>query len=197
MSTMAYWNGMTWGVSMSEVAFLDKLVTGYSYQTQTNADKDGESPTENVGMKDMEISFTTTYRVETGTPDIRGKIQQWGSMVGQAAPLIIGGSVFGPDKMQLQDVSITETTIDARGVFRAAVISFKFVEYKEKAESGTTSSSSDSGGSGETAVSVGASSSSKKTKKTVTMQNTSNNTAVVTSTRKVKDVDVGGKVAFK
>lgn len=55
--TMAYWNGMTWGVSPQEIAFLDKLVTGYSYQTSTNADKEGESPTEDVGMKDMEISF--------------------------------------------------------------------------------------------------------------------------------------------
>lgn len=158
---MAYWNGMTWGVSNQEVAFLDKLVTGYSFQTQTNADKDGESPTENVGMKDMEISFTTTYRVETGTLDIRGMINKWGSLVGKAAPLIIGGATFGPERMQLNEVNVTETRLDAKGVFRAATLSFKFVEYKENQSSGKTTGSTNS------AVSVGASADDKKSKKTV------------------------------
>lgn len=188
--TMAYWNGMTWGVSPQEIAFLDKLVTGYSYQTNTNADKEGESPTEDVGMKDMEISFSTTYRVETGTSNIRGKIEQWGAQVGSAAPLIIGGSVFGSARMQLQDVSVQDTYIDASGNFRAVTLSFKFVEYKEK--SSGTSSKNDSD---KTAVSVGASKSSKGANKTVTMK-TNGSTATVTP-RRVKDVDVKGAVTFR
>lgn len=163
MSTMAYWNGMTWGVSNKEIAFLDKLVTGYAFQTQTNADKDGASPTENVGMKDMEISFTTTYRVETGTLDIRGIINKWGSLVGKAAPLIIGGATFGPPRMQLQEANVTETRLDAKGVFRAATISFKFIEYKENKSSGKKTTT----GSTNSAVSVGASAEDKKSKKTV------------------------------
>ena len=187
--TMAYWNGMTWGVSPQEIAFLDKLVTGYSYQTSTNADKEGESPTEDVGMKDMEISFSTTYRVETGTSNIRGKIEQWGSQVGNVAPLIIGGSAFGAARMQLQDVSIQDTYIDASGTFRAATLSFKFVEYKESKSSGTSSKDD------KTAVSVGASKSSKHSNKTASLK-TNGTTATVTP-RRVKDVDAKGTVTFR
>lgn len=163
---MAYWNGMSWGVSEKEIAFMTSFSTGFSYQTSTNADKEGASPTENVGMNDISISFETTYRVETGTRDIRGKIEQWQALVGKAAPLIIGGNTFGPDRMQLQEVKLNDNYVDANGVFRAATISFTFNEYKDEPSSGTSSKTSSGS---ETAVDVGASASAKKSKKTVSI----------------------------
>ena len=87
---MAYWNGMKWEVSSKQIAYLESLTTAYSIDTDTNADKEGKKPTEQIGKSLIEISFNTTYRVETGTSDIRGMLKKWESMIGKSAPLIIG-----------------------------------------------------------------------------------------------------------
>lgn len=163
---MAYWHGMTWGVTENEIAFLESLSTGFSYQTSTNADKNGASPTENVGMEDISVTFETTYRVETGTRDIKGKLDQWQALVGKAGPLIIGGNVFGPERLQLKDVKAGDISVNAQGRLRAMKISFTFVEYKDEVSSGTSSTTSSGS---ETAVGVGASVSTKESKKTVSI----------------------------
>lgn len=141
--TMAYWNGMTWGVSNKQIAFLESFTTSFGIETKTNADKDGESPTEQVAKSLVEFSFNTTYRVETGTRDIRGTIDAWRSRVGKTGPLIIGNSTFGPDKMQLQSVDVSDLRVDASGVMRAVTLGFKFKEFAET-ESGVTTSTSPS-----------------------------------------------------
>ena len=68
---MGYWNGMRWEVSGRQIAYLESLTTAYSIDTDTNADKEGQKPTESVGVGLIEVSFNTTYRIETGTLDIR------------------------------------------------------------------------------------------------------------------------------
>lgn len=128
MATMAYWRGMTWGVSTKEIAYLESLTTVFAIETQTNADKEGESPTETVAPSLIEFSMNTTYRVETGTKDIRRKIEQWKALVGKSGPLIIGGATFGPDNVQLQSVGVSNLEIDARGRMRAVNLAFKFKE---------------------------------------------------------------------
>ena len=51
---MAYWNGMRWEVSGRQIAYLESLTTAYSIDTDTNADKEGQKPTESVGA----VSYT-------------------------------------------------------------------------------------------------------------------------------------------
>lgn len=155
---MAYWNGMTWECSPRVISYLESLSTSYSMKTDTNADKEGNAPTEQVGFEDEEISLSTTYRIETGTSDIRGMIATWKSMIGLAAPLIIGQEVFGPDNVQLQSVSLSNVSIRPNGVFTAATLSFKFKEFREDVEEVSESEST-------SAVSVGANSSDKSSKK--------------------------------
>ena len=162
---MAYWNGMQWGVSRSEVTYLESLTTAYSIDTSTNADKEGESPTETVGMSLIEIAFNTTYRIETGTSDVKGILEQWKSKIGKTGPLIIGSTVFGPDKMQLQSVNVSNIQINAKGMMRAASCAFKLKEYAEEAAGAKSVN-----GITDTAVSIGATSADKESKKTVNIE---------------------------
>lgn len=162
---IAYWNGMTWECSPSMISRLDSLSTSFSMQTETNADKEGVSPTETVGLNAIEISLSTTYRIETGTHDIKGIISAWKFKVGEAAPLIIGSEIFGPDKVQLQSVSVSNVQMRKNGFFTAATLNFKFKEYIE--EPVVASVSKAVGVNSNSAVSVGASASDKASKKTM------------------------------
>ena len=158
---IASWNNMTWDCSPSEITFLEGLSTSRAIKTESNNDKKGKSPTEKVGFAEEEISLSTTYRVETGTKDIRGVYEQWRSLVGQAAPLIIGSSTFGPSKVQLTSVSISNISMRANGVFTAATLSFKFKEFADAASVVTKTKTADKG----TAVNITASKADKKIKK--------------------------------
>lgn len=165
---MAYWNNMKWEVSSKQLAYLEGLTTAYSIDTDTNADKEGQKPTEQIGKSLIEIAFNTTYRVESGTSDIRGMLKEWESMIGKAAPLIIGSSIFGPDKMQLQSVNVSNVDISPKGVMRAASLSFKFKEFAEEA-AGIKKTNSSSGTSNKTALTIGVRHSDKAEKKTVSI----------------------------
>ena len=164
---MAYWNNMKWEVSSKQLAYLEGLTTAYSIDTDTNTDKEGKKPTEQVGKGLIEMSFNTSYRVETGTTDIKGMLKKWESMIGKSAPLIIGNSIFGPDKMQLQSVSVSNIELSPKGVMRAATLSFKLKEFAE--EPAGIKKSTVNSSTTKTAVSVGASSTDKATKKTVSV----------------------------
>lgn len=161
---MASWNGYSWECNGNVMSYLESLTTSFAIETQSNADKDGKSPTETVGISPIEISFTTAYRVETGTKDVRGIMNAWKSMVGKAAPLIIGTEVFGADMMQLQSVSFSDIGIRSDGFIRSCKVSFKFKEYvesKKKVKASNTGSSTNS-----TALNIGPTTREKAKKKT-------------------------------
>lgn len=155
---MAYWNGMTWGVSSQQIAFLESLSTSFSVNTSTNADKEGKSPTERVAKNLVEFSLSTTYRVETGTKDIRAVINRWTNLVGKADSFVIGNQIFGPDKMQLMSVDVSDVRLTANGVMMSAKLAFKFKEYSEDGESHYTAPSG-------SAVNIGPTPSEKESRK--------------------------------
>lgn len=162
---MASWNGYSWECNGNVLSYLESLTTSFAIETQSNADKDGKSPTETVGLSPVEVSFTTTYRVETGTKDVRGIMNAWKEMIGKAAPLIIGDEVFGADMMQLQSVSFSDIGIRSDGFIRACTVSFKFKEYvekKKKVKAETKAGSS----MNSTALNVGPSTKEKAKRKT-------------------------------
>lgn len=159
---MAYWNGMEWECSPNVITYLESLSTSYSMKTDTNADKEGNSPTEQVALSDEEISLSTTYRIETGASNIKEIIGQWKAMIGLAAPLIVGDELFGPDNVQLQSVSVGNISMRPDGMFTAATLSFKFKEFREDVEEINSKAGLESGDS---AVSVRASKTDRAAKK--------------------------------
>ena len=167
MGLMAYWNGMLWTVSREAIMYLDGLSTTYKMTEASNNDKTGKSPTENIGMELEEYSFSTEYKVETGTPDVWAIVELWKSMIGKAAPLIIGSRQIGPPKLQLKQVSVGDVKISALGTVRSAKLSFSFKEFAEK-KTGIKTKKNSAGD--ETASQITASSTDKKAKKTKTIK---------------------------
>lgn len=131
MAVMAYWNDMVWSVDRKGISYLSGLTTTYKMTEASNNDKDGKKPTEQTGMDLEEYSFSTVYRIETGTPDVWAMVELWKSKIGKAAPLIIGGRQIGPEKLQLKQVGVSETEYSASGLLRCAKLAFTFVEYAE------------------------------------------------------------------
>lgn len=162
---MASWNGMTWECNSNVISYLESLSTSFSMDTQNNADKEGKSPTETVGLSPVEISFSTTYRIETGTHNIQATINLWKTMIGKAAPLIIWNDVFGPDLVQLQSVSVSNVSLRPDGMMRAATVSFKFKEYVETKKSVEKKETSSNSATTETALNVGPTKEEKTRKK--------------------------------
>ncbi len=153
---------MEWECSPNVITYLESLSTSYSMKTDTNADKEGNSPTEQVALSDEEISLSTTYRIETGASNIKEIIGQWKAMIGLAAPLIVGDELFGPDNVQLQSVSVGNISMRPDGMFTAATLSFKFKEFREDVEEINNKAGLESGDS---AVSVRASKTDRAAKK--------------------------------
>ncbi len=153
---------MEWECSPNVITYLESLSTSYSMKTDTNADKEGNSPTEQVALSDEEISLSTTYRIETGASNIKEIIGQWKAMIGLAAPLIVGDELFGPDNVQLQSVSVGNISMRPDGMFTAATLSFKFKEFREDVEEINSKAGLESGDS---AVSVRASKTDRAAKK--------------------------------
>ena len=164
---IASWNDMIWECTPSCITRPEGIQSARAIKSETNDDKKGKTPTENVGFNDEEVTLSTTYRVETGTRDIRGVYEKWRGLVGKAAPLVIGSAIFGPDKMQLQSVSISNISTRADGTFMAATLSFKFVEFVEAVAVKTTANNKNG-----TAVNVTASASDKQIKKPGALKDT-------------------------
>ena len=86
-------------------------------------------------------------------------------MIGLAAPLIIGSEVFGPDNVQLQNVSVGSVSMRPDGTFTAASLSFKFKEFREEVtEVDSTAKTGGSAGNA-SAVSVRASKTDRVSRK--------------------------------
>lgn len=161
---MAYWNGMQWTVSGQQISYLESLSTSFGIETQTNTDKDGNAASETVARKLIEISLDTTYMVETGTRDVRGVINQWNGLIGKTSPFVLGNQTFGPSKVQLMSVNVSDVRLSPNGVMMAAKLAFKFREYKEPEKKAASTVSAVS------AVKIGATKNDKKTKKPVSIK---------------------------
>ena len=167
MAIMAYWNGMTWGVSDKEIAFLESLTTSFGIDTSTNTDKEGKSPTESIAESLMEFSMSTTYRVETGTQNVVGKIVEWKSQIGKIGTLILGDTgIFGPENLQLQNIDLSDIQLSTNGIIRGVTMTFKFKEFSEEETSNVTASESDSTSSSVSSSSTSSSMSSGSTSTT-------------------------------
>lgn len=152
MAIQAQWNGMKWQVSKKKAAFLNGFSTSFKIETDTNADKEGESPTEEVGRALIEVTFSTTYMNELGTGSTRKIISKWKSKVGKAAPLIIAKKRWGPPKMQLISVDVNDVYINELGHFRQATLSFTFREFAAEASGAKTTSTTETESKSGTAV---------------------------------------------
>lgn len=181
MSTMASWNGRTWGVSSDKIAALNGISASVELDTENTDDKAGSPATKTKALKLQSIPLDFDVAAAVGC-DVRSEYEAWAALVGQYAPFYLGGTRFGPANLQLTAVSLGDTVVDNLGRILKGKISLTLTEYAEEASSKKASAGSSTGGSSSpagiatgvgprlSAVTVGASSSDKAAKKPTNTQ---------------------------
>lgn len=127
----AKWRNMTWEVSNNRINPIQGLSTSVSLETETESDENGNSKEIDKGRSLQEISFNTYYSVETGTQNVREVLDVWKELIGEKAPLYIGGKRFGGFEVKLSAFSTNGLYIDDIGVMRYADVSLQFTECGE------------------------------------------------------------------
>ena len=178
MAVMAQWNGMTWEVSSNRIAALNSVSASVKLDTENNDDKAGSPSTNTKALELQSFSFDYDLASVAGG-DVLGEFEAWTSLVGEYAPFYLAGRRFGPENLQLTEVSLGSTTLNDFGEIIKGKISISLTEYAEEASSKKssgkkksskkkkTSAAKSSNGVGKrlSALEVGASSTAKAAKK--------------------------------
>lgn len=180
MANMAKWGGKTWEVSSRKIAALNGISASVELDTENSDDKAGSPATKTKALKLQSFSFDFDVAMVAGT-DVRSEYESWTELVGNYAPFYLAGRRFGPPKLQLTAVKLSDTTIDDFGRILKGKISITLTEYAEEASSKKATSSSSGSSSGtkkaagvatykelgisSSAASIGASSSDKAARK--------------------------------
>lgn len=131
MSIMASWREKQWEVSSSKIAVLDNLSTSLALDSETNKDNEGQPASYDIKYKLQTFSFDTTYSAMVGNDPLEEK-ESWYELVGESGPLYINNSQFGPDKIKLLSVSVSETIFDSKGRMISIKLAFSFEEDAEE-----------------------------------------------------------------
>lgn len=127
MSYLARWGPKGFLVSPSKIVPFNDLSTTVALKADSENDTSGTAPTNTRGRELQSISFSTTYIRSLGV-DPRAQWDEWQSLVGQSHPLLIEGRQFGPAKMLLMDVSLSEVQFSNTGAFLSATVSISLQE---------------------------------------------------------------------
>ena len=127
MAVTAKGQSKRWEISAWKIAAISNLATSYSLISDSGEDAEGQPPILRRGLEPQHVSFDTFLSDAAGV-SVKLEIQSWRRLIGQSAPLYIGGRRFGPRKLMLADVSISDTLIDDFGRIRQASLSFSFTE---------------------------------------------------------------------
>lgn len=79
------------------------------------------------------ISFSYVPKLALGI-DVKKEVESWSSLVGKVNPLYIGTKRFGPKKLKLKSVSVSDIAVYSNGKPTQAGITLNFEEKKGKAK---------------------------------------------------------------
>lgn len=175
MTYTARWGPKGFIVSPTKVVPLDGLSTSVAIKSNGSSGSNGSTPTDARALETQKISFTVDYLRAAGV-DPLAQWEEWKSLIGQAYPLYIGEKRFGPAKMMLSSVSMSDAILTNSGEFLKLNLSISLEEYvndpatKARSSSGSASSGTSNAAAvyaqtvaeKEAALNAGASSSDRK-----------------------------------
>jgi hypothetical protein len=161
MAIIAQWLSKQWEVTPQKIVALDALATSFKLIKDENEDAEGKPATKHRRLDLQPLTFETFLSDSVGI-DVRAEIEEWSLLVGESSPFLLGGKRFGPEKLLLTDVSVSDIIIDDLGRFRQARVSTSFTEDAPEAAKNKQKSQPASGSS---AVGVGATTKDKAEKK--------------------------------
>lgn len=153
MKYQARWGKKGFLVSPQKIVPLDGFKTGYKWKDDDKSDTSGKKKTNTRGPEAQTVSFTATYLRAAGV-DPRSQYEEWCGEVGKSYPLYVGEKRFGPAKMMLKSVDMSNVLLSAQGDFLRVELNLTFTEEtssesktasrKSKSSSSSASSSSSS-----------------------------------------------------
>lgn len=141
MEYTALWGPKGFIVSPSKIVPLMNLSTSFSVKSDTGNDTSGASSTNTKGRELQTVTLSTIYVRGVGV-DPRGQIAEWEAQVGQAYPLYIQGQRFGPSKLMLKSVDVSDVLLTNTGKFLQCAVSLTFEEYANSANAVSATSPS-------------------------------------------------------
>ena len=137
MGYIATWGPKGFIVSPQKIVPFDGLSTSVTLKEDSENDTSGTAPTNTKGLELQAVSLSTTYFRGAGV-DPRAQWDEWCSLVGEAYPLYIGEERFGPQKLKLKSVNLSEVKTDNQGRFLFVKVGLSFEEYVDNQKSKTT-----------------------------------------------------------
>lgn len=182
MGEKARWGPFGFLVSPSKIVPFDNFSTSISLKTDSGNDTSGKSATNTRGLELQPMSFSTKYMRALGV-DPRERFEAWKAEMGNAYPLYIGDKRFGPAKMMLTGVSVSELLTNNDGSFLSITLDITLQE-----DGSSTSKSSGTKKSNTTAASKAAATYEQTVAKKKAL-----NTTASTSDKNAKKISVKEK----
>lgn len=155
MEYTALWGPKGFIVSPSKIVPLLDLSTSFAVKTDSGNDTSGTATTNTRGRELQSVSLSTLYVRGAGV-DPRGQIAEWEAQVGKAYPLYIEGQRFGPQKLMLKSVEVSDILLSNSGKFLQCAVALKFEEYSNEPAKTTTKAATASATPAQTAPSAAA-----------------------------------------
>lgn len=133
MADKARWGPFSFEVTANKIIPFENLTTSFTVKT------DSQNTSNVTGLEPQPMTFTTTYIRSMGV-DPREKIDAWKAEMGKSYPLYIGEKRFGPEKMMLIGVNVSELITDNSGAFLSAIMDISLREYIQNASTSSASS---------------------------------------------------------
>lgn len=127
MGYKARWGPMGFLVSPSKIVPFDNFSTSVTLNTDKGEDTSGKEATNTKGLALQPMSFSTKYMRVLGV-DPRERYEAWSALVGQSNTLYIGEKRFGPAKMQLTAINVSELLLDNNGNFLSITLDITLQE---------------------------------------------------------------------
>lgn len=138
MEYTALWGPKGFIVSPSKIVPLLDLKTSFAAKTDSGNDTSGTAKTNTRGRDLQSVTLSTLYVRGAGV-DPRGQIAEWEAQIGKSYPLYIEGQRFGPAKLMLKNVDVSDILLSNTGKFLQCAVALKFEEYANETTTTTTS----------------------------------------------------------
>lgn len=137
MEYTALWGPKGFIVSPTKIVPLLDLSTTFAVKSENSNSAGGTATTNTRGRELQAVSLSTLYVRGAGV-DPRGQIAEWEALVGEAHPLYIESERFGPNKLMLKSVEVSDILLSNSGKFLQAAVALKFEEYSDGKATSTT-----------------------------------------------------------
>ena len=141
MEYTALWGPKGFIISPTKIVPLLNLSTSFAVKSESGNDTSGAATTNTMGKELQTVSLSTRY-VRSAGVDPRGQIAEWEAQVGKAHTLYIQGQRFGPAKLMLKSVDVSNVLLSNSGKFLQVEVALKFEEYTNDSNTSTTATAS-------------------------------------------------------